>query len=344
MSDLGRDRLETLSIKLQDATSKEGDIPREAGKLVACWFKAIALTMATSSHQRRALHVARAFEETFASLARLAEKRENRKADVQNAFPKSPGSRARRARAEARPEWPGSRDQRSRAEGGRLIPSEDCARRCTQSNSVRISPESSFRPWSATRPSFARADGASQLAKLAETQRRYAARMEALWRSTASRQTGGSPDAAPRRRVRSALPFAGVAERAVFRRPEASLPDRIVLPARARRHGRCRRQRAAPAGFPDPPVHGCDEPGELPCHQSRGLDAGPQHERRVPRRRSQEPSRGPCPGPDLDDRHQCLRSRTESRVAPQARWCSRTNSFSSFSTPLPRRPWTSGLW
>jgi hypothetical protein len=85
MSDLGRNRLETLSVKLQDAMSKEGDIPREAGKLVACWFKAIALTMATSSHQRRALHVARAFEETFASLARLAEKRENRKADVQNA-------------------------------------------------------------------------------------------------------------------------------------------------------------------------------------------------------------------------------------------------------------------
>jgi hypothetical protein len=82
MSDLGRDRLETLSIKLQDATSKEGDIPCEAGKLVACWFKAIALTMAAASHQRRAFHVARAFEETFASLARLAEKREDRETDA----------------------------------------------------------------------------------------------------------------------------------------------------------------------------------------------------------------------------------------------------------------------
>jgi polyhydroxyalkanoate synthase subunit PhaC len=44
---------------------------------------------------------------------------------------------------------------------------------------------------------LAKPDAASQLARLAETQRRYAARMEVLWRNTASRQTGGSPDAAP---------------------------------------------------------------------------------------------------------------------------------------------------
>jgi hypothetical protein len=69
----------------------------------------------------------------------------------------------------------------------------------------------------------------------------------------ASRQAGGSQEAAtvgvdPRFRSPGA-------ERAALT-PEASLPDRIVFPHDLA--DTVGRRQKAPAGLPDPPVHGCD--------------------------------------------------------------------------------------
>jgi hypothetical protein len=68
---LGRDRLDLLSSKLQQAMASGGGAKCEAGKLVASWFRAIALCKAAPSQNGRALHVTKAYERTFASLARL---------------------------------------------------------------------------------------------------------------------------------------------------------------------------------------------------------------------------------------------------------------------------------
>jgi hypothetical protein len=68
---LGRDHLDHLSSKLMHATASKGEIESEAGKLVSSWFKAIALCSGAAANNGRALHVARAYEKTFACLGRL---------------------------------------------------------------------------------------------------------------------------------------------------------------------------------------------------------------------------------------------------------------------------------
>lgn len=68
---LGPDRLDTLSSRLLHATAAKCEIEREAGNLVASWFRTIGLCSGPASHASRALHTVQAFERTFASLGRL---------------------------------------------------------------------------------------------------------------------------------------------------------------------------------------------------------------------------------------------------------------------------------
>jgi hypothetical protein len=68
---LGRERLNELSFRLLQATASTGEIEREAGKLVSSWFRAVGLCAGLQSTNRRALHVAGAYERTFASLGRI---------------------------------------------------------------------------------------------------------------------------------------------------------------------------------------------------------------------------------------------------------------------------------
>jgi hypothetical protein len=68
---LGRDHLDHLGSRLLHATATKGEIESEAGKLVASWFRAIALCSGAAANDARALHVARAYEKTFACLGRL---------------------------------------------------------------------------------------------------------------------------------------------------------------------------------------------------------------------------------------------------------------------------------
>ena len=68
---LGRDHLDHLGSRLLHATACKGEIESEAGKLVSSWFRAIALCSSGQRNNARALHVARAYEKTFACLGRL---------------------------------------------------------------------------------------------------------------------------------------------------------------------------------------------------------------------------------------------------------------------------------
>jgi hypothetical protein len=71
---LGPERLDTLSSRLLHATRVKGEIEREAGNLVASWFRTIGLCSIPASHTHQALHIVGAYEKTFASLGRLMNK------------------------------------------------------------------------------------------------------------------------------------------------------------------------------------------------------------------------------------------------------------------------------
>lgn len=71
MSGLDPENLEVLGDQLLEATSGRNNISSVAGKLVSCWLRAIALSGNEAPHDSRALRVARLFEKTFASMARL---------------------------------------------------------------------------------------------------------------------------------------------------------------------------------------------------------------------------------------------------------------------------------
>lgn len=71
MSGLDPENLEVLGNQLLEATSDRSKISCEAGKLVSCWLRAIALSGNEAARNSRALRVARLFEKTFASMARL---------------------------------------------------------------------------------------------------------------------------------------------------------------------------------------------------------------------------------------------------------------------------------
>jgi hypothetical protein len=68
---LGRDRLDNLSSRLLQATATKSEVESAAGKLVSFWFKTIGLCSGRAPKDSRAVHVARAYERTFASLGRL---------------------------------------------------------------------------------------------------------------------------------------------------------------------------------------------------------------------------------------------------------------------------------
>jgi hypothetical protein len=74
---LGPERLDTLSSRLLQATGMKGEIEREAGNLVASWFRTIGLCSVPAPHTHRALHIVGAYERTFASLGRLMNKTSN---------------------------------------------------------------------------------------------------------------------------------------------------------------------------------------------------------------------------------------------------------------------------
>jgi hypothetical protein len=65
------DQLDALSRKLEGAAERPGGAPSESGRLVAGWFRTIALSRAALGDHGRALHVGRAYEKTFATMARL---------------------------------------------------------------------------------------------------------------------------------------------------------------------------------------------------------------------------------------------------------------------------------
>jgi hypothetical protein len=68
---LGRERLDSLSSRLLNATAPKAEIECDAGKLVSSWFRTIGLCSGYAVQTGRALHLARAYEKTFASLGRL---------------------------------------------------------------------------------------------------------------------------------------------------------------------------------------------------------------------------------------------------------------------------------
>jgi hypothetical protein len=78
LTTLGSRGLEQVASELLQATTACGQAQSEAGKLVACWFKAIALQQDTALPDGRVQHVVRSYEETFMSLRRLLDRERGR--------------------------------------------------------------------------------------------------------------------------------------------------------------------------------------------------------------------------------------------------------------------------
>jgi hypothetical protein len=74
MASLGPEKLRQLSTSVLEATSTGNETHAEAGRLVSCWFKAIALQQRQPAATGRALRVVRSYERTFASLKALLDR------------------------------------------------------------------------------------------------------------------------------------------------------------------------------------------------------------------------------------------------------------------------------
>src|SRR5688572_23233024 len=68
---LGRNQLDELSTRLLEITQDKSRTQSEAGILVSSWLRMIRLGLGVASGNHRALHVTRAYENTFVSLGRL---------------------------------------------------------------------------------------------------------------------------------------------------------------------------------------------------------------------------------------------------------------------------------
>lgn len=71
LDELAPDRLDALCRKLEGATQQASEAQCTSGRLVACWFRTIALQQSVPPRRQRAMHIARGYEAAFAAMARL---------------------------------------------------------------------------------------------------------------------------------------------------------------------------------------------------------------------------------------------------------------------------------